>query len=88
MAGVEGVDPIANLRLDCRVTLQVRTRRHANLDEGQPSPQVRSPGQHRVERIEAFRNALGVVEPIDAEPDDVGAEAEQLAQPLLFLRRL
>ena len=73
-----------DFRFDRRVAFQRRPRRHANLHERQPAAQVGPPRDQRVERGEPLRDALRVVQPIDAQADDLGLEAQQRPQPLLL----
>ena len=61
-----------------------RARRHANLHERNVPAQLRTAAKHLVERGQALGYALRVIQTVDANPNDVGAQIEQLPQPILF----
>ena len=66
------------------VAVEIRSGRHADLDEGQPPAQLGTACEHPIERLEPLGNAFGVVEPIDAQSEQAGLETECLPEPLLL----
>ena len=82
--GVDGGHALVDVGLDRRVAVERRPRRHRDLDERQLAVEPRPPGEQRVEGAEALGYPLGVVEAVDAHPDERGVDAQLAAQPVLL----
>src|SRR5262249_50176585 len=68
----------ADLRLDLAAQLAVLTRLasagYGDLDDGEATAQPRPLLEQQLDRVQAFEDPLGVVEPVDAEEDAAGDE--------------
>ena len=76
-AGVTGID-LSHLLIDGRfdsgIAVDPRPRRHADLHERQPLTQVRSAPEQQIQRVHPLRDALRVVEAIDANANQRGID--------------
>ena len=77
MPPIERVDLLVDFRFQRRIAADVGARRHTDLQERQAAAQLGTARDNFVERRQPLRNALGVVEPIHADADDVGVQPEQ-----------
>src|SRR5258706_10238675 len=83
---VELSNALIDLGFNFGIAVKPRTGWYADLDEGHSPPQFRAPRQYCVERSQSLGDAFRVVEPVDADADDVGTKVEELPQALLFIR--
>ena len=67
------------------VAVDRRPGRDADLHEGQAPAQIRTALQEQIQRFEPLRNALRVVEPVDADAHDRRLDPELGGQPLYVL---
>ena len=78
-------DPAIDFRFDRAVAFELRSGRHADLDERETAAQIGPARQHAIDGLEPLGNALRVVKPIHSDADDVPRrQPEHLSQPLLL----
>jgi hypothetical protein len=87
MSGVQLFHLARDFVFDGGVALERRAGRHADLDEGELSPEVGPPRHEQVERGQPLRDAFRVVEPIHAEADERRLEREQFLEARGFGRQ-
>ncbi len=86
VARVDARDRPSIFCADFHVGRHIGARRHANLDEDEPLAQVRPLVEQAVDRREPLGNALRVVEPVDADADDLPLAVQpQLGRPRLCI---
>src|SRR6202011_3196527 len=78
-APIDFFDQAVNFVVEALVGAHVSTAGHSDLDKYQPLPEVRILLQEQIEGAQPFRDALGVVDAIDADADPFVAEGQLLS---------